>query len=84
VDLADFFNSVAKGQIENLTIPKHEILQIKGKGSEVALVTPTWFIRRNEEGKLNIYVKPDDRWEVNDVSNRLNENSDINSILKNI
>ncbi|MDR0390918.1 MAG: hypothetical protein LBH59_03350 [Planctomycetaceae bacterium] len=93
-DLADFFNSISKNQIESSKIlqltkeiktsPQHEILQIKGKNNEVALVTPNWFIRRNEEGKINIYVKPDDRWEINNVSNRLNENSDINSILKNI
>jgi hypothetical protein len=93
-DLSDFFNSIAKNQIESSKIlqltkeiktnQQHEILRIKGKNNEVALVTPNWFIRRNEENKINIYVKPDDRWEVNDVSNRLNENSDINSILKNL
>ncbi|MDR2642362.1 MAG: hypothetical protein LBC74_06170 [Planctomycetaceae bacterium] len=89
-DLADFFISVTKNQFNNSKIVQlikenkinqNEFLRINGKGNETVLVTPNWFIRRIGE-QINIYVKPDDRWEVNDVSNRLNENPEIDVILK--
>lgn len=37
--------------------------------SERAIRTPAWFMRRSAEAH-NLYVKPDDRWEVNEVSVR--------------
>ncbi|MDR1483497.1 MAG: hypothetical protein LBT09_01595 [Planctomycetaceae bacterium] len=89
-DLSEFFIALAKNQINNAKITqlmkenkteKHKSIQIKGKNNEIALVLPDWFVRRCEE-QISVYVKPDDRWEVNDVANRLNENSEINSILK--
>ncbi|MDR1052535.1 MAG: hypothetical protein LBL39_00005 [Planctomycetaceae bacterium] len=89
-DLADFFISVTKNQSglskflqlahEN-KIDQHEIIQINGNNNDVALATPNWFVRRSGK-QVNIYVKPDDRWEVNDVSNRINENQEIDHILK--
>ncbi|MDR1480450.1 MAG: hypothetical protein LBJ00_16065 [Planctomycetaceae bacterium] len=89
-DLADFLISVTKNQIDTSKIfqlarenkiEQHELLQIKGNNDEVALVTPNWFVRRSG-GQVGIYVKPDDRWEVNDVSNRLNENQEIIALLE--
>ena len=43
-------------------------LCIAGRGAERAMRTPAWYLRAASEGEL--YVKPDDRWEVNNVSNR--------------
>ncbi len=43
-------------------------LCIAGRGEERAIRTPAWYYRAASEGEL--YVKPDDRWEVNNVSNR--------------
>ncbi len=38
---------------------------------EAAIRTPAWFLRTNEQaGHQHLYVKPDDRWEVNEVSGR--------------
>jgi len=43
-------------------------LCIIGQGDERAIRTPAWYLRAASEGEL--YVKPDDRWEVNNVSTR--------------
>ena len=43
-------------------------LCIAGLGDQRAIRTPAWYFRAAGEGEL--YVKPDDRWEVNNVSNR--------------
>jgi hypothetical protein len=92
-DLADFFISVTKNRqaesnivklAEENEVEQRNLLKISGIDDEVALVTQNWFVRK-KGNKIKVYVKPDDRWEVNDVSNRLNENdrSEINSILEN-
>jgi hypothetical protein len=46
-------------------------LCIAGPGDQRAIRTPAWYLRAAGEGEL--YVKPDDRWEVNNVSNRCME-----------
>ena len=46
----------------------HSIIRI---GNE-AIVTPDWFMYRKPTHN-ELYVKPDDRWEVNDVANRCPE-----------
>ncbi|MGD0518191.1 MAG: hypothetical protein ABSA26_11710, partial [Thermoguttaceae bacterium] len=43
-------------------------LCIVGSGKERAIRTTAWYLRSASEGEL--YAKPDDRWEVNNVSNR--------------
>jgi hypothetical protein len=48
--------------------PRHDRLCMAGLNNERAIRTPAWFLRAAGEGEL--YVKPDDRWEVNNVSNR--------------
>jgi hypothetical protein len=46
-------------------------------GGERAIRTPAWFLRHGEiksetaPGAVELYVKPDDQWEVNEVSDRL-------------
>jgi len=46
-------------------------LAIAGRGSERALRTPAWYLRRVGEGEL--YLKPDDFWEANNVALRCQE-----------
>lgn len=35
-----------------------------------ALVTDEWMLRKPSEGEPELYVKPDDRWEQNDIASR--------------
>ena len=65
-----------------------ESLTIHGEHGETAFVTPEWFLRRvpsiDERGKTvhtELYVKPDDRWEVNDVADRCGEMLEEGTIL---
>jgi arylsulfatase A-like enzyme len=37
---------------------------------QLALRTPAWFLHQTMDQKAELYVKPDDRWEINDVANR--------------
>ncbi len=50
----------------------HSQLFLDGDENRQALVTPHWLLR---DGNLatELYVKPDDRWEVNDVADRCPE-----------
>ncbi len=63
--------------LQNETEMLHETLSIVGENGETALVTPEWFLRKyfvttNDVGtfRKELYLKPDDRWEVNDVADR--------------
>ena len=38
--------------------------------SERAIRVPGWFARQPTAGPMELFVKPDDRWEVNNVANR--------------
>jgi len=38
-----------------------------------ALRTPAWLLVRRHEGRHEVFAKPDDRWEVNEVANRCPE-----------
>ena len=49
----------------------HDRLMAASPGEEAAIRTPAWYMRLGERPKL--YVKPDDRWEVNDVADRCPE-----------
>ena len=44
---------------------------IAGRGRERAIRTPAWYLRKSEPPEL--YAKPDDFWEINDVANRCQE-----------
>jgi arylsulfatase A-like enzyme len=46
-------------------------LCVAGRDDQRAIRTPAWYFRAAGEGEL--FVKPDDRWEVNNVSNRCME-----------
>ncbi len=46
-------------------------LVVAGPGSERAIRTPAWYLRKSETPEL--YAKPDDLWEVNDVAVRCPE-----------
>ena len=35
-----------------------------------AIRTPAWYLRQVDGGTAELYAKPDDRWEVNDVATR--------------
>ncbi|MDR2344598.1 MAG: hypothetical protein LBE18_00885 [Planctomycetaceae bacterium] len=94
-NIAEFFIDITKNQcgdeskivqlIHENKIEKNQLLKINGHNNEIALVTPSWFVYRKGD-QMNVYVKPDDRWEVNDISNRLDESleSEINEILGNL
>lgn len=58
---------IVRGEQERL----HECVVIAGTASERAIRTPAWYLRRAERAEL--YLKPDDRWEANDVANRCGE-----------
>jgi len=57
-------------------LAEHERLVFQSSSGESALRTPEWFLRcvpsgeDAEEVRRELYVKPDDRWEVNDVRDR--------------
>ncbi|MCX7425208.1 MAG: hypothetical protein NTW96_06230, partial [Planctomycetia bacterium] len=43
-------------------------------GAETAIRTPAWYMRLTDPPEL--FVKPDDRWEVNDVADRCRDVAD--------
>lgn len=51
----------------------HEQLRFQGQNGETALRTRDWFLRQtncDNQTRNELYAKPDDRWEVNDVRGR--------------
>jgi arylsulfatase A-like enzyme len=48
-------------------------LAIAGAGSERAIATPAWYLRMPGAGPDQLFVRPDDRWQVNDVADRCPE-----------
>jgi hypothetical protein len=62
---ADVWEIVRKGEIPEEPTEVHRHLRI---GQEV-IVTPDWFVYQKSSGS-ELYVKPDDRWEVNNVVDR--------------
>lgn len=44
--------------------------------SQLAIRTPAWFLRSDGTAR-NLYVKPDDRWEANDVLSRCGDVADL-------
>jgi arylsulfatase A-like enzyme len=51
--------------------PTRDRLVVAGRGQERAIRTPAWYLRTTEPPEL--YAKPDDLWEVNNVANRCQE-----------
>ena len=57
--------------VQEETVTKHEPhLYFHNESGETAILTPEWFLRRTENNRAELYVKPDDRFEVNDVADR--------------
>lgn len=50
-------------------------LAILGAGGERAIRTPAWYLRAGERPEL--FAKPDDRWEVNDVASRCQDVTEL-------
>ncbi|MDR2441510.1 MAG: sulfatase-like hydrolase/transferase [Planctomycetaceae bacterium] len=82
-DLVCFLNNMSdkESPFFDLVLEKtdaiHQLLRITGKKDSV-LVTPNWFFRKvfdgyMSEGYIELYVKPDDRWETNNVVDRCPE-----------
>ena len=61
----DVFDLLTKNDLPEEPAEVHSSLRI---GKEV-IVTPDWFVYRKPTGD-ELYVKPDDRWEANDVADR--------------
>jgi hypothetical protein len=58
---------LVRGQADLL----HDRLCIAGGAGGRAIRTPAWYLRAGLEPEL--FAKPDDRWEVNDVASRCRE-----------
>ena len=58
---------LVREEIESL----RDRLAIINVGGEWAMRTPAWYLRHAAEAEL--FAKPDDRWEVNDVADRCEE-----------
>jgi arylsulfatase A-like enzyme len=53
---------------QEASAPRHDRLCTAGVNNDRSIRTPAWYLHDVGDGEL--YVKPDDRWEVNNVSNR--------------
>ncbi len=51
------------------TLPR-EVAVAAGESGQRALVTPDWMLRHDPAGQSELFAKPDDRWEHNDVAIR--------------
>ncbi|HVX12571.1 MAG TPA: sulfatase-like hydrolase/transferase [Pirellulales bacterium] len=62
--------------VRNEVTAVREGICLVGRGGERAFRTPAWYLRippanaAGEETPLELYTKPDDRWEINDVAGR--------------
>jgi hypothetical protein len=84
VTLADWLGNAASfaachDGMSLLPIVRGEMDQVRDRALSVschgqwALRTSAWFLRRPPEGDPELFVKPDDRWEANDVADRCGE-----------
>ncbi|NQU22408.1 MAG: sulfatase-like hydrolase/transferase [Candidatus Nealsonbacteria bacterium] len=71
----DLPDSPTAGDLTTLVGPHlgqlHDRLCLVGPGSDRAIRTPAWYLRMGSEPEL--FAKPDDRWEVNNVAGRCQE-----------
>ena len=56
------------------TLPRQTACSFSG--DQIAIRTPAWMLRRDDTN-LELYVKPDDRWEVNNVAVRCTDIVDL-------
>lgn len=71
--------SLLRNVVEGRDNPPREIACATASG-ERAIRTPAWFLRQvqgnaseEEEHRISLFAKPDDRWEVNEISSRAGE-----------
>lgn len=61
---------------DDLTVPTgplaRHVLTFRTESTR-AIRTPAWFLRRSGEGTPQLFAKPDDRWEVNEVAGRCSD-----------
>ena len=73
--VADLPDSPTAGDLTSLVGPRlgqlHDRLCVVGPSAARAIRTPAWYLRMGPEPEL--FAKPDDRWEVNNVANRCQE-----------
>jgi len=62
---ADVWKLLMQNNLPEEPAEVHPFLRIGNEG----ILTPDWFVYRKSSGD-ELYVKPDDRWEVNDVADR--------------
>ncbi|MBN2021194.1 MAG: sulfatase-like hydrolase/transferase [Pirellulales bacterium] len=55
---------LVRGDVETV----RDRLCLGASGGETAIRAPAWYLRRAD--RFSLFVKPDDRWEVNDVADR--------------
>ena len=71
----DLPDSPTAGDLTSLVGPRlgqlHERLCVVGPSGDRPIRTPAWYLRIGAEPEL--FAKPDDRWEVNNVANRCQE-----------
>ncbi len=53
-----------------LSLPDERRVAFCRCGERYAVRTPSWFLAQTADGGQRLYAKPDDRWEVNEVSDR--------------
>ena len=76
--LADWFDVLQRPPshwANSFLLPSEEGATFRDRGFSVAtgyqaVRTPGWFLSTSQERRHQLFVKPDDRWEVNDVASR--------------
>ena len=58
---------LVRGEVESV----RDRLLLSSPDAETAIRTPAWYLRQSDPPEL--FAKPDDRWEVNDVANRCHD-----------
>jgi arylsulfatase A-like enzyme len=58
---------LVRGDVETV----RDRVVIRGRGRERAILTPAWYLRAAAPPEL--YLRPDDRWEANDIADRCPE-----------
>ena len=58
---------------ENITPLAQQFTLSKFTHDRLGILTPAWFALTTGGGDLRLYVKPDDRWESNEIASRRND-----------
>ena len=66
---ADIENLLTEHHLPEESADIHSFLRIGNESGHEVIVTPDWFVYRRSL-RNELYVKPDDRWEANDVADR--------------